>query len=127
MPMGETSNTLTVDLSDGTVRDNLTATQGQSILTMLVQITSSLGRVEQRVENLDQRVDRLDGTVAALAVDVKDLVHWKHKLWGMVILMGWLAAGCGGIWALIGSHVSWTSGASANVMPVVPAAEVEAQ
>jgi len=129
MPIGEASNTLAVDLSEGNLRDHPTVAQVQSILTMLVQMSGSLARVEQRVEsgitNLDQRVDRLEGAVAGLAVDVRDLVHWKHKLWGMVILMGWLAAGCAGAWALVGSHVSWTSGAPAKAIPVAPAAQNE--
>lgn len=128
MPMGDTSNTLTMKLSEGAVDDIPTPAQGQSIFNMLVQLTGSVARVEQRVESLDQgverldkRVDRLEGVVAGVAADVRDLVYWKHKLWGMVILMGWLAAGCAGVWAFIGSHVSWTS-APANAMPALSAA-----
>jgi len=124
MPMGDTSNTLTIDLPEGAVDDIPTATQGQSIFDTLVQITGSQARVEQSVRNLDQRVDRLEGVVAGVAADVRDLVYWKHKLWGMVILMGWLAAGCAGVWAFIGSHVSWTS-APTGARPAVSAAPAE--
>ncbi|APG06251.1 hypothetical protein BJI69_21650 [Luteibacter rhizovicinus DSM 16549] len=131
MAMGDTSKTLTIDLSEGAVDDILTRAQGQGIFDMLVQLTGTVARVEQRVESLDQgverldqRIDRLEGVVAGVAADVRDLVYWKHKLWGMVILMGWLAAGCAGVWAFIGSHVSWTS-APANAMPALSAAPAE--
>jgi hypothetical protein len=102
------------------VRDDLLMQQGQGeILGMLVQITSSQTRLEQRVDGVSKDLKDLKTTVSNLSVDVKDLMHWKSRLLGMAILLGVLATGSGGIWVFIDRHVSWTSGLRSNVTPGV--------
>jgi hypothetical protein len=90
---------------------------------MLVQIASSQARLEQRVDGVSTAVTDLKTTVANLSVDVKDLMQWKNRLWGMLILLGGIAAGSGGIWTLIDKHVSWTSASPVNATPAAPSVE----
>lgn len=132
MPFEEALSKVTTHSSEDVLRDGASVPQRQRVFGMLVQITGSLARLEQRVEGVNQRVDGvidtvngLERTVAALAVDVRDLVHWKHRVWGMVILMGWLAAGTAAAWAIVGSPISWTSRGPAAETLTAPGAHEE--
>lgn len=121
-----------------------TLTQGQISVEMLTGVTSDLARLDQRVEHLgdlvrmsDSRVmdamrstearlgdgikaldGRMEGfgkTVEVMKADVDDLVHWKHKVWGMVILGGALITIATALWAFIGNRVQWKSDVVTNV------------
>lgn len=65
--------------------------------------------LDARMTTLEASVVKLDGEVKGLASNVKDLVRWKERIWGMVIMSGWLAAAGAGAWALLGRHVTWSS------------------
>jgi hypothetical protein len=93
--------------------------QGQGIIGMLVQMTGSLARVEQRVDGVRTDLTDLKATVATLSVDVRDLMQWKNRVWGVVFVLGAIAAGSGAAWNFIDRHVSWNSGASGSAMPDV--------
>lgn len=119
MADGETFK-LANDPSEGQSGDGLLLVQGSAIVGLLVQMSGSLARLEQRVDGVSAIVNGLERTVANLTTDVKDLVHWKNKVWGMAILVGWLAAGSAAAWAFVGSHISWTSDAAIKVTRVGP-------
>jgi hypothetical protein len=123
MHTGGTVNNRPPSFSDDVLRDDLLMQQGQGIIGMLIQITSSQARLEQRVAGVSTDLTDLKATVANVSVDVKDLMQWKNRLWGMVIVLGGIAAGSGGIWALVDRHIVWTSGAPANVTPAAPPAQ----
>ena len=123
MPTGGTVNNRPPSLSDEVLRDDLLVQQGQGIMGLLIQITSSQARLEQRVAGVSTDLTDLKATVASVSVDVKELMQWKNRLWGMVIVLGGIAAGSAGMWTLIDKHVVWTSGAPANVTPTAPAAQ----
>ncbi|WP_063572191.1 MULTISPECIES: hypothetical protein [Luteibacter] len=123
MHTGGTVNNRPPSFSDDVLRDDLLMQQGQGVVGMLVQITSSQARLEQRVAGVSTDITDLKATVANVSVDVKDLMQWKNRLWGMVIVLGGIAAGTGGIWTLVDKHIVWTSGVPANVTPTAPAAQ----
>jgi hypothetical protein len=50
--------------------------QDQIIVGMLVWITGSIARLEQKVDRLDTAVDGLTKAVGDLTVDVGNLVRW---------------------------------------------------
>jgi hypothetical protein len=123
MHTGGTVNNRPPSFSDDVLRDDLLMQQGQGVVGMLVQITSSQARLEQRIAGVSTDITDLKATVANVSVDVKDLMQWKNRLWGMVIVLGGIAAGTGGIWTLVDKHIVWTSGVPANVTPTAPAAQ----
>jgi hypothetical protein len=123
MHTGETVSDRPVSSPDHDMREDLLMQQGQGIIGMLVQIASSQARLEERFEGVSTAVTDLKTNVANLGVDVKDLMQWKNRVWGMVILLGGIAAGSGWIWTLVDKHVSWTSRDPANAAPATPAAQ----
>jgi prophage DNA circulation protein len=100
--------------------------QGSVIVSLLVQMSGSMARLEQRVDGVGAAVNGLETTVAGLTTDVKDLVHWKNKVWGMVILLSWLGAGSVAAWAVVGSHISWTSEVKTDEIPAEHVAQKSA-
>ena len=123
MHAGGTVNNRPPSFSDDVLRDDLLMQQGQGIVGMLVQITSSQARLEQRVAGVSTDLTDLKATVANVSADVRNLMQWKNRLWGMVIVLGGIAAGTGGIWTLVDKHIVWTSATPANVTPTAPAAQ----
>lgn len=80
-----------------------------SIDVMLIQIMGTLARHDQKFDGLDSAIAKIDSDVVNLASSVKDLAHWKERVWGMVILSGWLVAAGAGVWAVVGKHLSWVA------------------
>ncbi len=119
MHTGGTASNRPANSSGDVLRDDLLMQQGQGIIGMLVQMTGSLARVEQRVDGVHTDLTDLKATVATLSVDVRDLMQWKNRVWGIVFVLGAIAAGSGAAWNFIDRHVSWNSGASASAMPNV--------
>ncbi|HVI53557.1 MAG TPA: hypothetical protein VM621_00725 [Luteibacter sp.] len=114
MHTGGTVSNRPAHSSEEVSRDDLLVQQGQGIIGMLVQIASSQARLEQRVDGVSNDVTDVKTTVATLSDDVKDLTQWKNRLWGMAILLGGLAAGSGGIWAIVDRHIAWTTDTAAS-------------
>ena len=65
--------------------------------------------INEKFESIKTSIAALSGTVGGLSSELKNLQIWKYKVWGMVILAGWLVAAGAGAWALVGSHISWNA------------------
>ncbi|HEY4090491.1 MAG TPA: hypothetical protein VGN46_03175 [Luteibacter sp.] len=84
------------------------------------RLEGSIVRVESRLDDsfkyLNTKIDTLSREVAPflnpfeeLRRDIKDLVGWKHRVWGMLILAGAIVTLGTGAWAFVGDHLEWKS------------------
>jgi hypothetical protein len=130
MTHGQISVEMLTDMTSKLARlDEKSTHLGELVKGVEARLLDAVKGIESRladsVKALDGKVDGVvrEQTVTGKTVEgmkdkVEDLVHWKNKIWGMLILAGALIAAGAGLWALVGSHLSWKSGDSAA--PVAP-------
>ena len=65
--------------------------------------------VDKRFDGIEAAIKALVGTVNELALEVRRLAKWEHRIWGMVKLASWGAVAIGALWAALGDHVRWVA------------------
>lgn len=123
------------DQAEQTPTSYAVMTQGQISIEMLVQINTSIARFDEKVVSYGEAIKSIDGkvvgvgrevatltkTVDDMKADVKDLVNWKHKVWGMVIFASAAIALASAIWAFVSGHIQWKSDVDAKPAAITSA------
>jgi hypothetical protein len=91
----------------------------------ITQVDASVKDVEAYVRRVDVKVDALGPEFVSfkkpfeeLKRDVKDLVSWKHKVWGMVLLVAVIGPVGTAAFSFISTHIEWKSSSTATATAV---------
>lgn len=93
-----------------------------SVKAMENRLDGSIKTLDTKVDTCARDLAKFDEPFKELKSDVKDLVNWKHKVWGMVIVLSALFATATAVWAFVSGHIQWKP----DPEPKLPAASAPA-